>query len=265
MKVSLIITIYNRPDALKLVLKSVLKQHRLPHEIVVADDGSGEETTDVIREAAKNSPVPILHAWQDDDGFRAAMSRNRAAAMSSGEYIVMIDGDMVLHPLFIKDHMEAAEPGTFVQGSRVLLSEEATKEAIIKSQISFSIFSKSIKNRKNALRCTLLSSLFSRKSRSLKGIRTCNFALFRKDLLTVNGFDNRFVGWGREDSEFAARLLNSGMVRKDLRFAAIAYHLYHKESTREALKENDRRLERTIKERLVRCEDGIDRFMKDEI
>ncbi len=265
MKVSLIITTYNRPDALKLVLKSALKQHRLPHEIVVADDGSGEETANVIQEAAKKSPVPILHAWQEDEGFRAAMSRNRAAAMSSGEYIVMIDGDMVLHPLFIKDHMEAAEPGTFVQGSRVLLSEEATKEAIIKSQISFSIFSKSIKNRKNALRCTLLSSLFSRKSRSLKGIRTCNFALFRKDLLAVNGFDNRFVGWGREDSEFAARLLNSGMVRKDLRFAAIAYHLYHKESTREALKENDRRLERTIKERVVRCEDGIDRFMKDEI
>ncbi len=265
MKVSLIITTYNRPDALKLVLKSALKQHRLPHEIVVADDGSGEETANVIQEAAKKSAVPILHAWQEDEGFRAAMSRNRAAAMSSGEYIVMIDGDMVLHPLFIKDHIEAAEPGTFVQGGRVLLSEEATKEAIIKSRISFSIFSKSIKNRKNALRCTLLSSLFSRKSRSLKGIRTCNFALFREDLLAVNGFDNRFVGWGREDSEFAARLLNSGMVRKDLRFAAIAYHLYHKESPREALKENDRRLERTIKERLVRCEDGIDRFMKDNI
>ncbi len=265
MKVSLIITTYNRPDALKLVLKSALTQHRLPHEIVVADDGSGEETANVIREAAKESLVPILHAWQEDEGFRAAMSRNRAAAMSSGEYIVMIDGDMVLHPLFIKDHIEAAEPGTFVQGGRVLLNEEATKEAVIKSRISFSIFSKSIKNRKNALRCPLLSSLFSRKSRSLKGIRTCNFALFREDLLAVNGFDNRFVGWGREDSEFAARLLNSGMVRKDLRFAAIAYHLYHKESTREALKENDRRLERTIKEKLVRCEDGINRFMKDEI
>jgi len=120
-KVSLIVTTYNRP-----VLKSAAMQSTLPHEIVVADDGSGEETANIIEEASKKSTVPILHAWQEDRGFRAAMSRNRAIAMSSGEYIVMIDGDMVLHPLFVKDHIEAAEPGTFVQGSRVLLSEEAT-------------------------------------------------------------------------------------------------------------------------------------------
>lgn len=263
MKVSLIVTTYNRPDALKLVLKSAVMQSALPHEIVVADDGSSKETANVIEEASKESPVPILHAWQEDRGFRAAMSRNRAIAMSSGEYIMMIDGDMVLHPEFIKDHMEASEKGCFVQGSRVLLSEEATKKAIKDSKTSFSIFSKSINNRKNAIRCAFLRSLFSKKSSSLKGVRTCNFALFRDDILSVNGLDNRFVGWGREDSEFAARLLNSGMVRKDLKFAAVAYHLYHEESTRESLTENDMRLSRTIEERLTRCEDGIDRFIKE--
>ncbi|BBG66524.1 putative two-domain glycosyltransferase [Hydrogenimonas sp.] len=263
MRVSLIVTTYNRPDALELVLESALNQKTPPHEIVVADDGSRDETKRVVEKMTANSAVPILHAWQEDEGFRAAMSRNRAIAMSSGEYIVMIDGDMILHPLFIKDHIEASEKGCFVQGGRVLLTKAATDEALERGRISFSIFSKSVKNRKNALRCSLLSSLFSKKSRSLRGIRTCNFALFRDEVLAVNGFDNRFTGWGREDSEFAARLLNRGLVRKDLRFAAVAYHLYHEESTRESLAENDMRLRRTIEEKLVRCEEGIDRFIKE--
>ncbi|MCF6201578.1 MAG: glycosyltransferase family 2 protein [Hydrogenimonas sp.] len=263
MKISLIITTYNRPDALKLVLKSATLQKRTPDEIVIADDGSTKETKKLIESMGKNSPVPILHAWQEDSGFRAAMARNRAIALSSGEYIVMIDGDMVLHPSFIEDHLSAAEPGCFVQGGRVLLDENATKEAISSGKIDFSIFSKGIDNRKNMIRCNLLKSLFSSKNRSLKGVRTCNFALWRSDILRANGFDNSFVGWGREDSEFAARLLNGALLRKNLKFAAIAYHLYHKESERAGLPKNDDILRRTIEEKRSRCEDGIDRFIEE--
>ncbi len=264
MKVSLIITTYNRPDALKLVIKSALEQTKVPDEIVVADDGSGDETKRVIDEAAAKSSIPILHAWQEDRGFRAAMSRNRSIALSSGDYIVMIDGDMLLHPSFILDHSKEAHKGCFVQGSRVLLSKEATEHALREQNFELNIFSKGLKNRKNAIHSTILKTLFSKKSDSLKGVRTCNFALFRSDILQINGFDNRFVGWGREDSEFAARLLNSGIVRKDLKFSAIAYHLYHPESNRSSLPENDARLAETIERKIVRCEDGIDRFLKEQ-
>ncbi len=263
MRASLIVTTYNRPEALEPVLKSALRQSVPPLEIVVADDGSGPRTKALVEKLAKRSEVPILHAWQEDKGFRAAMARNRAVAMSRGDYIVMIDGDMILHPRFVEDHLENAQKGCFIQGGRVLLGEKATREAIESLNISFSILSPSISNRKNAIRSPLLSTLFSRKSRELKGIKTCNFSLFREDLLKVNGFDNRFVGWGREDSEFAARLLNAGVLRKDLKFAAVAYHLYHPEAARDALPANDLILEETIERKRVRCEDGVDRFIEE--
>jgi len=262
-KVSLIITTYNRPDALNLVLKSALAQKRLPDEIVIADDGSGEETKELIQHLAQKSPVPILHAWQEDKGFRAAMARNRAIALSSGEYIVMIDGDMVLHHSFIEDHLTAAERGCFVQGGRVLLDKKATEKAIRESRWNFSIFSSGIKNRKNMFRYKLLKRVFGGKSRNLEGIRTCNSSLFREDIFAVNGFDNRFVGWGREDSEFAARLLNRGLLRKNIKFSAIAFHLYHRENERTYLPENDKRLQDTLENKSVRCNDGIDRFAEE--
>jgi len=261
MTVALVVTTYNRPDALEIVLRSALRQSRRPDEIVVADDGSTEATREVIEKVGRECSVPLMHAWQPDENFRAAMARNRAIAMTESDYVVMIDGDMILHPLFVQDHLEAAEEGGFIQGGRALLNQETTEWVIRNGVNEFSFFSSGIQNRKNTLRSRLLSQLFSRKNHSLRGIKTCNFSLFRKDILAVNGFDNRFVGWGREDSEFAVRLLNSGLIRKNLKFAAIAYHLYHPENPRNSLPQNDRRLQRSIEEKLIWCEDGIDRFL----
>jgi glycosyltransferase involved in cell wall biosynthesis len=261
MTTSLIVTTYNRPDALAVVLKSALRQKRLPEEIIVADDGSDERTGAVIRTAAAQSPIPILHAWQPDEGFRAAMARNRAIALASGDYIIMIDGDMVLHPSFILDHLRAAERKTFIQGGRVLLDPNATQKTLESGTPDFSPFSLGIGNRKNALHAPLLGTLLSRKTQTLRGIKTCNFALFREDILAVNGFDNRFVGWGREDSEFAVRLLNQGILRKNINFSAIAFHLYHEERDRISLPTNEKILQRSIKLNIIKCDDGINRFI----
>jgi len=258
LKVSLIVTTYNWPKALKLVLKSALEQIVLPNEIIVADDGSAETTKKTIQTIAEQSPIPILHAWQEDKGFRAAMARNRAIAMACGEYIVMIDGDMLLHPFFIKDHLDNAEKNRFIQGSRVLLDQEITNKILSTGNINLI---KKIKYKKNAYRIKPLSKLFLKKSLSMRGIKTCNFSLFREDIIKVNGFDNTFVGWGREDSEFVARLYNAGMERKNLKFCAIAYHLYHPEHERDALPENDRKLKRSIEEGIVSCTNGINQFI----
>ena len=262
MKVSLVITTYNRPDALKVVLKSALRQSYLPDEIIIADDGSDEITKKTIEEISCKSKVPIIHIWQEDLGFRAAMIRNRAIAASSGEYIIMIDGDMILEKNFIFDHLSSAKKGSFIQGSRVLLDENLTNLAISNEIINFNIFSNGIRNRKNCIRFKPLSTLFSKKTNTIKGIKTCNFSLYKEDILQVNGFDNKFVGWGREDSEFAVRLINNGIIRKNLKFSAIAYHLYHLENSRSSLPENDFRLQRSINEKLIRCSDGIDKFLK---
>jgi len=266
MKVSLVVTTYNWPEALKITLDSVLGQTRSPDEVIVADDGSDESTRTVVERFTNMAPMPVIHSWQEDTGFRLAMSRNRAIAQAMGEYIIVIDGDLILHPAFVEDHLRNARKGLFLQGGRVLLGPKTTSK-IFEGKMnpsSLSPFSPDLQNRKNTLRSRILSRLFSRTTRSLKGIKGCNFSLFKEDILRVNGFDNRFVGWGRKDSEFVARLFNAGLKRKNLKFTAVAYHLYHLEHPRAALPENDRRLRTSIEEKLVRCEDGIERFMTSE-
>nr|VFJ43602.1 MAG: Glycosyl transferase family 2 [Candidatus Kentron sp. DK] len=130
MKVSLIITTYNRPDALTAVLCTVLSQTRPPDEIIVADDGSGKPTREVVRFFQDNPLVPVLHVWQKDQGFRAARIRNMALARASGDYIIFIDGDILLDKHFISDHRRNAKKGLFLQGGRILLNPERTRRIL---------------------------------------------------------------------------------------------------------------------------------------
>ncbi|MDH5298271.1 MAG: glycosyltransferase family 2 protein [Desulfobulbaceae bacterium] len=259
--VSLIITTYNWKEALRLVLLSALRQSRLPDEIIVADDGSRADTAEIVASMIDDSPVAIVHSWQEDKGFRAAMSRNRAIAQATGEYVILIDGDMVLERHFVADHLEAASPGCFVQGSRVLVSESVTGQMLSGVGMTFHPCSRGLGNRKNTVRCWPLSRLFFRRSCSLRGIRTCNFAFWRGDALLVNGFNEDFEGWGREDSEFAARLLHRGVWRRNLKFSAVAYHLFHPLCDRQQLSANDAILERTMRDRLDWCANGIDKYL----
>ena len=104
MRVSLIITTYNRPDALMLVLQSIANQTKLPEEVIIADDGSDDKTKKLITNYQESSSLNIIHSWQEDKGFRLAKSRNKAIAISNFEYIILIDGDVILHPKFIQDH-----------------------------------------------------------------------------------------------------------------------------------------------------------------
>mgnify|MGYP001042012805 FL=1 len=235
MRVSLIITTYNWPESLILVLKSIENQTIFPEEVVIADDGSTVETKEIIAKFQKDSDLNIIHSWQEDNGFRVAKSRNKAIAKSCGDYIILIDGDIILHPKFVQDHVNNAKVGYFMQGSRVLLSQDITEQIIISNRISFSFFSKGMKGRKNSIHSNFLSKIFSTKKNYLRGIKTCNIAFFRQDFINVNGFNNEFEGWGREDSEFVVRLFNTGINRKSLRFNAIQYHLWHKDIDRKHL------------------------------
>ncbi len=216
MTCSLVITTYNWKEALELVLLSVLKQTVHPDEIIIADDGSREDTKALINKFIKTSNINIIHSWQEDDGFRASASRNKAIAKASGEYIVLIDGDMILHQDFIKDHLLYASPNHFVQGSRILLTQNKTEDVFLSKTVDFSFFESGLQNRKNRLKLNLLTKMFSKSNKNLKGIKTCNMAFFKVDCMSVNGFNEDFVGWGREDSEFAVRLLNNQILRKPL-------------------------------------------------
>ena len=261
MRVSLIIATYNWPESLILALRSIEKQTIVPEEVIIADDGSTAETKEIIDKFQKDSDLNIIHSWQEDNGFRVAKSRNKAIAKSCGNYIILIDGDIILHPKFVQDHVNNAKVGYFMQGSRVLLSQDITEQIIISNRISFSFFSKGMKGRKNSIHSNFLSKIFSTKKNYLRGIKTCNIAFFRQDFINVNGFNNEFEGWGREDSEFVVRLFNNGINRKNVRFNAIQYHLWHKEIDRTSLDRNNQLLQNSIENKLKICKKGINKYI----
>ncbi len=257
MNISVIITTYNWPEALALSLKSIFTQKRLPLEVIVADDGSTSQTAEMIRAIAADAPIPVIHSRQEDKGFRLARSRNRAIARARGEYVILIDGDILAERHFVHDHHRFARPGFFVQGTRVLLTKQLSKQILRTGELSAGCYSSGVGNRKNCLRSNMLANIFSFKSRRLRGIKTCNFAFWRKDAIRVNGFNEDFVGWGREDSEFTVRLMNIGLRRQNVKFNALAYHLYHSKSDRRHLPANDKILAQTIGKKLSWCEYGL--------
>ena len=262
MKVALIITTYNWKEALECVLDSVLKQTELPDEVVIADDGSNDDTKQLIEEYKCKFPIPLIHCWQPDEGFQLSKSRNKAIAASTADYIVMIDGDMIIHRHFVADHKRAAKKGVFIQGSRVLLGERISNGILSKRvPVKLNFFSKDIKNRFNTLHLSLLCTLFSKTSNNLKRTRGCHLAFWRKDILKTNGFNEEFTGWGREDSEFTQRMLNNKINRIRLKFAAIAYHIYHNENSRNFLAANDSILNNTISKQLKYCSKGIKNYL----
>jgi len=261
MRISLIVTTYNRPDALFLVLKSIKNQRVKPYEVIIADDGSDNQTKEVIDGFSSASELNLIHSYQEDNGFRVAESRNKAISIAKGEYIILADGDMLLHTEFIHDHAINAQKGFYIQGSRVLLSKIKTQEVLVNKTILFHFFQTGLKNRLNSIHSSFLSNIFTTHSNQLKGVRTCNMSFFKKNCIDVNGFNMEFKGWGREDSEFVARLFNSGIIRKTIKFAAVQYHLWHKESNRKLLNENDQLLLKAVDENLNWCEHGINKFL----
>jgi len=261
MKVSLIVTTYNWKEALEVVLQSILKQSTLPYEVIIADDGSREDTQHLITSYAEIFPVPLIHSWQEDRGFRLAMSRNRAIAKAQGDYIIIIDGDILIAPDFIASHVAAARPNFFVQGGRVLMGD-ALSQSIMKNFSIPNFFTKGLRNRHNTLSSPLLSRLFSKVWNSDKSTRGCNIAFWKKDIVAINGYNEAFEGWGREDSEMVIRMLNKGVQRFYLKFAGVGFHLYHKENTRASLQQNDEILSNTIDNKLQWIASGLDKHLQ---
>lgn len=265
MKISIIVSTYNRPSYLALVLSSLMKQKKPGEfEIVIADDGSRNETRCVIERFQKTFPTPIIHAWQEDMGFRLAASRNNACKRSSGDYLVFLDGDCIPQKDFVEKHRKLAEKGYFVTGTRILLSASLSQNLenqtwSLKSDNYLELLGKFLRKDLNKISSLFYNPFFPRKldKRNWKKLRGCNFAVWREDLFKVNGFDEEFIGWGFEDSEFAVRLINSGIKRKSGNFAVTVFHLYHKElKTKQKGPGWDRLLE-TLKMNKMACERKI--------
>lgn len=232
---SLIITTYNKPEYLKLALATASRQTFKPREIIVADDGSGEETRDVVREARRNANVPIAHVWQPDEGFRLNRSRNNAIAVATGEYIVLLDGDCFVESHFIEDHARAARKGQYVAATRTHLSNRRRDYILRTGDARVGLLTPGASKRLHTIRSRLLSAIFSETGDAnerispveRRGVAGANLAFWREDALRVNGFDERFEGYGGDDVEFADRLSRSGARRLLLRHLATARHFAH--------------------------------------
>ena len=246
--ISVVVTTYNRSDALLYVLSGLATQTDRNFEVIVADDGSSPDHQQAVMSSAQAQQLHLTHVWHPDVGFTASKARNRGVASSKGAYIVFLDGDCVPDVDFIAQHRRLAQSNCLVNGSRVLLSPTFTSEVLrglsnTSQNANISLSGRSwtywlqkrlqgdINKLTHLLR--LPNSAYRLQSRfTWKGIRSCNMGLHRQDFERVDGFDESFEGWGHEDADFVLRLHHAGVQRKNGFGATEVYHLWHQEAQR---------------------------------
>ena len=255
---ALIINTYNQPAHLARVLRSLSQQTSPPNEVLVADDGSGEETRQVFSQWASASFIRAEQVRQEHQGFRRARILNEAILRAQSRYLVFLDGDTIPHPEFIADHRRLAKERAFIQGHRALIKERG---AAFFGSNNFpedrrrAIWQCQIEGWKHVFRWP---RPLIRARNDLRGIRGCNLGIWREHLLRANGYNEAFVGWGREDSELATRLMNAGVQRLDVRGWALCFHLWHPPVERTNLQMNDELLAKPKRSTATRCELGLD-------
>jgi glycosyltransferase involved in cell wall biosynthesis len=263
--ISIIVTTFERPDALAAVLRALAQQSDRDFEILVADDGSGPDTAALVTAWRGRARVPLLHICQEHRGFRAGEIRNRAILAARGSYCIFLDGDCIPRPDFVATHRKLAEPGWFVAGNRLLLSAALTAE-LLRGEATpgaWTFCHLLAQRRRGGINRLLpavrlpLGPLRKLRSTRWEGARSCNLAVWRRDLERVDGFDCAFSGWGLEDSDLLVRLLHAGVRRKDGAFATGVLHLWHPESDRSSLPDNRARLDAVIAGDRVRAERGL--------
>ncbi|MEM5564258.1 glycosyltransferase family 2 protein [Psychroserpens sp. AS72] len=259
---SLIISTYNWPEALALVLKSLKNQIILPDEVLIADDGSTPETKTLISKISEDINIPIRHIWHEDVGFTKSIILNKAIAQSQGDYIIQVDGDCIMHPNFIKDHLQFSSENCYLYGSRVNIQKAHLDTLFAKQEVRFGPFSEGIKKRTRAIYSPFLSQFYKANHQFSKKFRGCNTSYFKSDFIAVNGYNEDFKGWGREDSELALRFHNFGLKSRRLRYRGIVYHIYHLEKSKSRLELNNDIELKTINEKLSWTENGIDKYLK---
>lgn len=258
MKVSLIIATYNWPEALELCLKSVFNQIVLPDEIIIADDGSKSATYEVIENYRKRYKGKIKHLWHEDTGFRLAEIRNKALQISTGDYILQVDGDVILNSNFVRDHKVFAEKGSFVKGRRMMLGSKISQKLLDSQKNNVRFFDTDVKRREHGLRVPYFHLLFKDKGvATADAIMGSNMAFWRQDFVDVNGYNNALQGWGAEDKELAQRFVNRGLNRRKIKYGGIQYHLYHAESDKSAHDAQIKVIEDLKKSGNTRCKNGL--------
>lgn len=261
---SLIVSTYNAPLQLAICLSSLERQADKAFEIIVAEDGQFAATQEVVERFQRRGVIKVKYVSQEDRGFRLARIRNLGIKASNGEYLVFMDGDCFVLPDFVERHKKLAQTGAFVSGKRSYLSGRLTRKILSRQEAP--AWPKAVwLFHAMTGQCTRLAHFFVlpdggwrfRKADNWEGAQTCNLGVWRTDLERVNGFDNRFVGHGLEDSDFIFRLLNSGIKRKLGDHASLVLHLDHPRRTRPGDSPNAALFQATSEQKLKRAPDGL--------
>lgn len=251
--VSIILLTYNRSNALLTALYGLAQQDTMPSEVIITDDGSDVEHTQAVIAAlsSKQWPFKVKYIWHPDIGFTASAARNQGVHNSTGNYLIFLDGDCVPRHDFVSEHLRQRKHGCFINGSRILLDQDMTETIIRHPQLIHRSALFWIKQRLSGrinkwlpmiVRIPPLLRVAS-PSFEWKGIRSCNFSLWKNDFIEVNGFDETFIGWGHEDADFVLRLHRAGLKRINGYWSTEVFHLWHLEANRDRESENARRLD----------------------
>jgi len=267
-RMAVVISTYNSPDFLRLTLDGYRQQTDHHFTIYIADDGSNETTATMIRELQVDFPVPIHHIWQVDQGFRKARIHNEVIRRISEPYTLLTDGDCIPLPGLIAAHRKCASPDALISGSRILLSENWTAQlcsnaGFVTTRNLLWWLSQCLQGHINRLLPLLLPTALSSPNSQLEGIRGCHLSCYTDALHRVNGFDEAYEGWGREDSDLTARLLHMGLKRCNLRGTPVL-HLWHAENSRSSLDDNDVTLQACLHEKRIEALCGLRQLNRTE-
>ncbi|MDD5269154.1 MAG: glycosyltransferase family 2 protein [Methylococcales bacterium] len=269
--ISVIVTTYNWPSALRLCLLSLFAQQDSNFEIIIADDGSSPANLEINQSYCSDSPISTRYVYHEDLGFRAGTIRNKGVAMSKGEYLLFIDGDCVLLPDFIARHRQLAATGHFVAGNRVLLSRPFTgsvieQQVLLHEKSIYYFILLRLQNKINRISGLLhlpLGFLRVIQPKKWQKAMTCNLGLWKNDFIRVNGFDELFEGWGFEDSDLVIRLIHAGIKRKEGRFAVPVLHLWHSQNDKSRQELNYQRLmQRLGQQDFISAKKGVSQYLQ---
>ncbi|MEM9379379.1 MAG: glycosyltransferase [Planctomycetota bacterium] len=266
LRASIVVCTYEQSRELDLALAAIARQSRLPDEVLIADDGSGDATAAVIDEWNARTPFPIHRVWQEDRGYRKSRIVNEAVRRAEGDHLIFLDGDSFPHPAWVEDHMAAANGRSVLCGRRVklgpALSPTITRAHIEGGRFDSALSSLLVRSRLagDTKRLGLafrfprpIARLLHPRPRKLMGV---NFSLPKTAFAAVNGYDETWQIYGHEDRDLELRLIRAGIPRFPLLNRAVVYHLHHEE--RERTEETMRLLAAAEAADAKRCARGYD-------
>lgn len=267
MRMSVIVSTYEKPAYLERVLWGYAVQTDPDFEVVVADDGSGAATAEVIRRLRQATGLELVHVWHEDRGFRKSEILNRAIVAATGDYLLFTDGDSIPRPDLVRVHRTLARPGRYLAGGQLKLprsvSERISVDDVVTGRFSSRAWLRAQGWRPGRrglrlVRSTRLAALFDRVTPTRARFQGNNASTWRDALLAVNGFDAE-MGYGGLDKALGYRLENAGVKGIQVRHRAVALHLQHDRPYRDREGEaRNRDLIAAIRrDRLVRARRGI--------